>query len=225
MIKRLALSGWFHIYLLLGLSYLICLAWLPYPLDFLHKSAAILLLAVWVWSTAVGTDKKWLLIAVLFSAVGDILLALPLANGFVYGLGAFLLSHLFYLTFFARYFRWQAGLIPLIAILIVAVTSLLSYLIPVLGDMLIPVLLYVSVISLMAISAIFTGYHPSSTNHKLLIIGALSFVISDSIIALNKFLFPVPYQSLLIMSSYYLAQYCLVTASIQLGKHRFATTA
>ncbi|XP_077617214.1 lysoplasmalogenase TMEM86A isoform X2 [Crocuta crocuta] len=45
--------------------------------------------------------------------------------------------------------------------------------------------------------------------------GALLFIISDLIIALNKFCFPVPYARALIMSTYYAAQMFIALSAVE----------
>ena len=41
------------------------------------------------------------------------------------------------------------------------------------------------------------------------------FALSDSLIAINKFVQPIPYEGVLIMGSYYLAQYMIVNGVIK----------
>jgi uncharacterized membrane protein YhhN len=68
------------------------------------------------------------------------------------------------------------------------------------------------IISLMAVLAIF-----SLVQTPYLLIGAFLFVISDSLIAVNKFVIPLPWQHLLVMLTYYLAQYYLFIGCIKQG--------
>lgn len=229
MLSKLSFHAWSRLYMLLAASYLVGLIWLPYPFAFLYKASPILILAAWGYVSMTGIGRILLVSAVLFSACGDILLALPLANGFLYGLGAFLIAHLFYLANFSRYFAWRHHLLPLVLLLLISVAVLLNKLLPMLGDLTIPVLLYISVITLMALMAICANAGNNPTNHKLLIAGAGCFVISDGLIAWNKFISVLPYESLLVMGSYYLAQWCIVKACITMSLKqrettRFATT-
>jgi len=77
-------------------------------------------------------------------------------------------------------------------------------LLPNLGELLIPVVAYMSVLLLMGMSSVL-----SRKTNAWLVLGGLSFVISDSIIGLNKFYSPIPDAHLLIMVTYYFAQFAL----------------
>ena len=74
-----------------------------------------------------------------------------------------------------------------------------------LGDLFIPVFVYMTVLLLMGITTLL-----SQKANKWLIIGGVSFILSDSLIGLDKFYQPIPFESLFIMSTYYLAQFSLV---------------
>ncbi len=73
----------------------------------------------------------------------------------------------------------------------------------------IPVILYVIVISLMAIFALNRKNRVTPSSFKLIFLGAVLFVISDSFIALNKFLIQIPYNGVWVMLTYMLAQYLI----------------
>jgi len=65
------------------------------------------------------------------------------------------------------------------------------------------------------------AFFAQPTSH-FLTVGALFFILSDSLIALNKFVITLPYQHLLIMGTYYLAQYCLFYACTKRFKQHAA---
>ncbi|MEO5787784.1 lysoplasmalogenase [Gelidibacter sp.] len=79
-----------------------------------------------------------------------------------------------------------------------------------LGDLLIPVVFYILVILLMIISAFLRQKKVSQKSFIFVFIGAILFVISDSILALNKFYMPLPFSSISIMLTYGLAQFFIV---------------
>ena len=83
-----------------------------------------------------------------------------------------------------------------------------TVLFPRLGDMLIPVAAYLVIILGMGIAAAL-----GTTNQNLVIAGALLFILSDSLIAINRFVAPVPMASYFIMITYYLAQLCITSGS------------
>ena len=80
------------------------------------------------------------------------------------------------------------------------------------SDMVIPVLAYCLVIASMAYRALARS-SPSGAEHVYGFVGALSFVVSDSMLAYNKFVSPIPYSHLWVMITYYGAQ-LLIAGSV-----------
>lgn len=79
-----------------------------------------------------------------------------------------------------------------------------------LGNMLIPVFVYMIVILMMAITAFLRQQKVFKKSFILVFIGAILFIISDSILALNKFYMPVRFSSVSIMLTYAVAQFFIV---------------
>ncbi|ANH82871.1 hypothetical protein A8C56_19450 [Niabella ginsenosidivorans] len=167
--------------------------------------------------------KKWTIGALLFSVGGDALL-LP-ANGnelyFILGLVSFLIAHIFYILCFHR-MKVQAS-IPgkwYTAIIVgVYYFFIMSFLLPHLGALKIPVVVYGIVISFMLLLAMHLYDLSDNTTARMLLTGAIFFVISDSALAINKFYHPVAWGGWAIMSTYILAQWLLVK-----GMTRFIIT-
>jgi uncharacterized membrane protein YhhN len=140
-----------------------------------------------------------------FSCLGDIFLDLP-GSYFVQGLVSFLVAHFIYILLFVR--NWPRPLRPsggqLILAAAVLVYSLLlsNWLSPDLGKMAAPVMVYICAITVMAVSTIFAGF-----SKPYVWIGAILFVLSDSMIAAGRFKTPVPGSEYLIWATYYLGQY------------------
>jgi uncharacterized membrane protein YhhN len=195
--------------------FLISAPWLPYPGHPLVKAAPILLLAVAVLARAKRSAARLVFGAgLVFSAGGDIVLALKIPLSFVIGLSFFFVAHIFYaVAFYQR--PWVAlsrRKLPLTAIL--AIVLAMSFLVlPRAGALLVPVTAYVLAISAMAVLAAV-----QKEDAFPLYAGALLFIVSDSIIALNKFVAPIPQAGMLIMCTYYLAQ--LLLARGILGRAR-----
>lgn len=76
--------------------------------------------------------------------------------------------------------------------------------------MLIPVLAYALVLLTMGIWAHKRRGATSAHSFMLVSTGAILFVISDGLIAINKFAFEVPVERILVMSTYIAAQYLIV---------------
>jgi uncharacterized membrane protein YhhN len=69
---------------------------------------------------------------------------------------------------------------------------------------------YVTVISLMAAQAIGRATVRGDSASRWVAVGACVFMLSDSLIAVNKFLIPVPLSSLWILTTYFAAQMLIV---------------
>ncbi len=167
-----------------------------------------------LWLVLRRDDLKptpWLLVAALVASLaGDILLMLPV-NLFIPGLAAFLVAHLCYIALFRQQLAWfpNRGALALAlgvgaAMLLILWTSL--------GD---PVLkgavgAYVLVITLMAAQAIGRATVLRDRAAMLVAVGACVFMLSDTLIAVNRFIMPLPLSSLWVLSTYYLAQILIV---------------
>ncbi|MBN6206744.1 lysoplasmalogenase [Ralstonia pickettii] len=160
-------------------------------------------------------DKKvthWLiLVGLLFSSVGDATL-----HWFLIGLSAFFIGHVFYcLGFFSKASFTKLRTAALLPVSVYAVIFAMQ-LVPALqasGDhsLILPVIAYIIIISLMLWSAVLTG-------NIFALCGSLLFVISDSILAWNKFIDPVGFAEPLIMLSYYGGQFLIATSLYSLVK-------
>jgi uncharacterized membrane protein YhhN len=91
---------------------------------------------------------------------------------------------------------------------------LVFYLYPDLADMRLPVMLYAIVILTMLTGAINRKEKVDRGSYYLVLTGAILFVISDSVIAVNKFSHPFASSGIVIMSTYIVAQYLIVAGYI-----------
>lgn len=158
---------------------------------------------------------KWLILAgLLFSLAGDIFLMLP-RDRFLPGLASFLVAHLFYIAAFTqdgalRHLSFVTG-IPLL----IYGALMLRLLSPFLGKMRAPVVLYVLVILLMVWQASNRCLYRWTSDSLLAFMGASLFAVSDSVLALNRFRRAFASAQLLILSSYFAAQW-LIALSVAL---------
>lgn len=150
------------------------------------KAAAAVLLAVAALTHPVPRERRWLVAALLFSAAGDFLLAMPWWEpSFVLGLAAFLLAHLCFL----------AALLPLVApspprlvaaaVTIAACLALLVWFWPhlIAEGMAVPVTLYMAVLGAMVCAALLARLPTPWTA-----LGAVCFAVSDAMIGIGKFI-------------------------------------
>ncbi len=145
--------------------------------------------------------RKFIFAGLLLSLTGDILLEVT-PDWFLYGLVSFLLAHIAYIFAFSRRSR-KKGL-PVLIILLFFGVAIYYVLYPGLNDMAIPVLFYLAVILTMAWRALVQRNYDKYAVFAAA--GALFFVFSDSIIAIDKFYTAVPFSRWIIMSTYWTAQ-------------------
>ncbi|GGW31784.1 hypothetical protein GCM10007383_16000 [Arenibacter certesii] len=74
----------------------------------------------------------------------------------------------------------------------------------------IPVIVYIIVILIMAITALNRMGTVSRKSYALVFLGVFFFIISDSTLAINKFSFPVPMAHFWIMGTYATSQYLII---------------
>ncbi|MBP2242067.1 putative membrane protein YhhN [Cytobacillus eiseniae] len=200
--------------LLTGLLYIFIIPSDPFAISLLFKVIPMWLIIYFGYlqfpSKRSGTH--WImLVGLIFCMFGDALL-----HWFVIGLSAFLIGHLFYLTAFFK--NWRFSMIRFAMIIPILLFSFLigkqlvtSLLLDGNNGLVIPVIGYVLIISLMAWSAIMSG-------NKWAMIGSILFVLSDSILSWNMFVSDIPNASILIMGTYYTAQFLMAKSIGTLSK-------
>lgn len=169
-----------------------------------------------IWTTNL---KKWILTALFFSWAGDVLLMFEPKNKifFLMGLSAFLIAHLFYIVFFhnVRLKEKVKSNLWLLLIVVIYYAVLISILSPHLGDMKLPVRIYGIFISFMFMLAMHMLFIKNKTAGRWMMGGAFLFVVSDSILAINKFYQSFEVAGILIMLTYGLAQLFIVHGAIK----------
>jgi len=190
-------------------------------LEFVTKPLIMLSLLVYYLT---GKSEKsnlltYLMIgAIIFSWLGDVILMLQAYNEvlFLFGLGSFLIAHLFYIFVYRKTVGDQDSaesksfIRTRIVFLIFVGLALLYMLFPTLEDMLFPVAIYTMVIITMAIAAVMRKGRTTDKSFIMVYSGALLFVMSDAMIAIDKFLNPLVQARLLIMATYIAAQLLIV---------------
>ncbi len=178
-----------------------------WPLNAAIKGLAVSSLAAIAFGLVRGRSRMLLSLALLFSSLGDIFLALRNGNYFVFGLLSFLVAHLFFITLWIRH--WDTPLQTngkqklLVVTLILFMLAMLWWILPIPG-LSIPVAIYMCVLTTMVITAALADF-----KSNWVVMGAILFLLSDSIIALSTFKNVVggKLAGFLIWSTYYLAQY------------------
>jgi len=153
--------------------------------------------------------RAWFVVALAFSLLGDVLLMLP-RDAFVFGLGAFLLGHVFYMVGLNLHSDglWLLA-IPVALVALVLGVRLVRGLRRGGHESLVPpVVAYVVVISAMASSALASG-------NALAAIGAALFMASDAMIGEQRFVRPRAWVPVAIMATYHLGQAGLVLSLVR----------
>ena len=168
---------------------------------------------------------KWVLFALIFSLAGDLLLMFQAKKEifFLLGLASFLIAHIFYIIFF-YHVRVQENVKSnpwLLVIVVVYYATLISWLSPFLGEMKLPVRIYGIVISIMFMLAMHMLYIKNKVAGKWMMWGALLFVISDSVLAINKFYQSFEAANVIIMLTYGLAQLFIVKGAASYINSRY----
>ena len=153
----------------------------------------------------------YLFIGLIFCFIGDVCLALPQEKAFTGGLVAFLIGHIFYIFSFSsltQIYHWiSAGFF-----IIFGMSALIFlWLRPHLKSMLIPVLLYILVITVMA-SGAWAVFWKSSfpiSGRTLILAGSLCFYFSDVFVARDKFIKEEYRNRLFGLPLYYTGQFLL----------------
>ena len=184
-------------------------------LHYLCKPAATLSIAAMVLRLGAGAEpgyRRAIVAGLLLSTAGDVFLMLP--GLFIPGLVAFLLAHIAYTVRLRQDAPWFASRRALALTLGVGA---LMYTVLWLGGLPAglrgPVAAYVVVIALMAAQALGRASVRRDQASVLVAVGACFFMLSDTLLALNRFVTPLPMAQLGVLATYYAAQ-CLMVGGL-----------
>lgn len=175
------------------------------------KPIPLLCLLAWIRPIA-GADARWIRLGLALSLVGDVLLA-DAVDLFIPGLVAFLLAHVAYVAaYLGRTRRLHLLRLAPIAGFGYAVFTWLA---PSLGDMRGPVLAYLVVIcAMMWRAAAQIGERPDAVGRAWAsTAGAVAFALSDTLVAVNRFIAWSLAAELALMVLYWLAQALIASST------------
>ncbi len=205
----------FIIYIISAATFVILLSIHPYPFSFILKSIPTVLFAYLCFKYLKMAEKLFMGIGFICCTCGDIFLDFSRELYFIHALVSFLVGHILYCLGFIQRFTFSRKKLPLALCVFLYTLIIMLLLFPKLGSFLLPVSIYILVITVMGICAAFV------TDSKIdIFIGAMIFIISDSLIAINKFLFPFPYSTAIIISLYFIAQYIIGTGMLRTPETR-----
>ena len=172
------------------------------------------------WAATAATDdarvKHWIVAGLACSLAGDVALLWPV-QGFLVGLVSFLLGHLSYLVALTRRVRFAARPPAFVgwAAVAAAVLAFLWHGVP--AELRVPVVVYVCALSAMAAQAtvawLVARGTPEAGRWRSVALGGALFVLSDAILATDKFVGGIPMPTLWNLSIYWLGQWFIARAT------------
>ena len=176
------------------------------------KPIPIILLLLQIYFSSNVLANQLLLFGLIFSLLGD--LSLLRKNLFYLGLLFFLTAHILYFSLFIIFaidVNWIL-VVPFIFYSII-LFSLLNLASIIKSS---AIILYMSAISLMGFSGLNLYLERFDIPSLLIFLGGLIFILSDSVLAYNKFKSHFKVAEIVILSTYYLAQTLIVIGVIKL---------
>lgn len=202
-------------------------------LHWIAKPLATALIFVLAWRTQPaqsGRYRRRILTGIACSLLGDVLLMLP-GDLFVPGLVAFLLAHTCFIAAFLGDSRFAAPAWPLLACLAYGAANLVLLWGAIDTPLRVPVLVYVAVLASMGGQALGRARlfaqrgDAQAPAARLAALGALTFMLSDSLLAWDRFRGPLPLASLWVLAAYYLALWWIARSVQRVGTASEAGTA
>lgn len=198
--------------------------WANLPaVELITKGIPVLCLIIWVFQVPRDRFANLIMLGLIISLAADLVMQWD-RSLFLPGLLLFLIAQIIYIVAFAgaaRQGRW-VRLLPF------AVWGIVAFLIlnPYLTDLLLPVAVYmVAIVSMMWRAAALVGAHGKSQAFELAaLLGAISFGLSDTLLAFNRFIWhdtlamfniqqAVPFVSTLVIILYWLGQWGIALAA------------
>ncbi|WP_299620205.1 lysoplasmalogenase [uncultured Tenacibaculum sp.] len=183
-------------------------------IELIFKPLITCVLAV-LYLVSVSKPNFWFISALFFAFWGDVLLLFP-EDYFVLGLVSFLITHLIYIKMIVKYLpkiKTTTKLISL-GIFLLYFSGIIYVIMDNLKELFIPVIVYGLIISTFGTVSLLNYIKNKATENLWLLIGALIFILSDSVLALYKFYSPEPILLPVIMITYITAQFYICKAII-----------
>ena len=187
--------------LVLGLIYIALIPMQPYPFSWLLKMAPMLIYALLVWRLVKGVAGQCLALGFIAAALGDFFLDYGQRDGlFIQALLAFLVNQWLFAAGFYRLsggvWHWPRSVPVLIYSVLLAL-----WIVPMATGLYVPVAIYL-------LSLLVMGLCAARVEPRVgpLWLGAMLFVLADSLIGINKFASAFAHSTLIIVSVYFSGQ-------------------
>lgn len=199
--------------ILLFYSIYLVFIFLEWEVDIFLKPILIPLLILFVLVQRPQQFLSLIVGALVFSTLGDVFLLSDAELFFMLGLGSFFIAHILYSWIFSaalrREFAFKVNLWPL-SIILTYLIVFLGYLWASLGELLIPVVAYAFIISTMLFLAWTWHLSAQKKSTFIILMGALLFVVSDSLLAISLFKSSFYMDHFWVMFTYLSAQSLLI---------------
>jgi uncharacterized membrane protein YhhN len=188
-------------------------------LNFVSKPLLVICLVAF-YSQSVSSINRQFILALIFCWLGDVFLMFDQYNElfFMAGLGSFLLAHVFLILTYRQMIsvtdNFEGTQRVRLSFPFILVGSGLVVVYPRLGDLKIPVMIYALVLTLMVLQSIFRLGRTNAKSFWLVFFGAAFFMLSDSLLAINKFYASLSFAGVLVMTTYIAAIYLIVIGVI-----------
>ncbi len=190
---------------------------------YLSKPAATLLMLLFVALVSRSPERapnvrfrRAVMAGLAFSACGDAFLMLPvtvLPSSFMLGLASFLLAHLSYLWAFTSDARWFGKPAALIGFLTVGVINLVILWPGIPADLQVPVVIYVGFLIAMTSQAVSRFLALKTAGSGFAAFGGILFLLSDTLIAYDKFHHHLIAAQACILVTYYAATWLIAKSA------------
>lgn len=197
-----------------------------HALEYVCKPVLMISLGIWFFIRSRRYGDRFTLLVqagLFFSLVGDVVLMLDHVDGFFFliGLAAFALAHLCYTVAFAQNIFEAEGTDGLVVGSVLGVVLLLAglFVANLLSrrldqDLLLPVLVYAGAITLMAIAAAFRYQRTFARSFRMVMLGAVLFMLSDTLLAQDRFVSPGTVHPAFVVLPYVAAQLLIASGCL-----------
>ncbi len=209
-----------NFYWIVALAVIVALIFQIELLNQISKPLLMIALLVFFWSQSDNRKNerwvKFVTLALVFSWLGDVVLMFTHLNFLLFfaGLSAFLVAHIVYIFAFVKATNKGKLTIKLsiVPIFFLVFFTLLGYLILPYVDAVIqvPITVYAFVLLLMVSAAFFRKGNTNLLSFQWVFVGAILFIVSDSLLAINRFSQTIPYANIAVMVTYIIAQWMIV---------------
>jgi uncharacterized membrane protein YhhN len=182
----------------------------------IFKPLILVSLIVLYLFSAISINKFYVL-ALICSFLGDVFLMYKGERYFIVGLISFLVAHLIFIKIVTSKLQKTtiSKIITSIIPFLILFFGLIYFLKDNLSELLIPIIIYGLTISTFGVLAMLNYLITKNNKSFLMFVGAVIFISSDSILAINKFYYTTKVMEVLIMATYIVAQFLIYKSMIK----------